>query len=326
MRRIPSVKRKTFPLHDVCQGQDSCGIQGARLVKSGTGSLLRETPLQQTRAQSLSHPFFRSVPWSLFCVSHYLFCSVLECLNGFRCVTGCHSFHRIFGSTFYPKADPGKPRAVQHGDLVISRKTHNFFGLSLSLFYLARHEFFGGVSQSALIRKTQIRWLVSCPLRVNFNAVVVQQRRAATRLFCNCQGTGIFTPQWPPCTCDLQSTFIACVSDVFCVWHSTRTQFLHASAITDHRIHSFEAHPSKRSTGAAALQASLAARLHGKLCETSCKTHLLDLFVFISADRANQIRVACAKPQTSREVDQDHEGVLTMQRNARPSFLITCSV
>ena len=74
---------------------------------------------------------------------------------------------------------------------------------------------------------TQIRWLVSCPLRVNLNAVVVQQRRATTRLLCYCPDTGIM-PQWPPCACDLLSTVIACVSVFFCVRHSTRTQFLHA--------------------------------------------------------------------------------------------------
>ena len=34
----------------------------------------------------------------------------------------------------------------------------------------------------------------------------------------------------------------------------------------------------------------------------------------------------CAEPQTSREVDQDPEGGLTRQRNARPSFLIMCCV
>ena len=32
--------------HDVCQVQDSCGSQGARVVKSGTGSLVREPPTQ----------------------------------------------------------------------------------------------------------------------------------------------------------------------------------------------------------------------------------------------------------------------------------------
>ena len=41
------------------------------------------------------------------------------------------------------------------------------------------------------------------------------------------------------------------------------------------------------------------------------------------ADGARQVRLACAKPQTSREVDQDPEGGLTRQCNTRPSFLIT---
>ena len=192
------------------------------MANSVTGSLLRDTPSQQTHAQSHSHPFLRSLPWSLFCVSHDL-CSVLDCLNGFRCAIGCHSFHRIFGSTFLPTS--GSRQASSSGNMasISSRKTHNFFGLSLSLFNLAR----------------QIRWLVSCPLRVNLHAVVVQQRRAATRLLYNCQDTSIFTLQRPPCTCDLQSAVIACVSVFFCFRHSTRTQFLHASAFTDHRILSF---------------------------------------------------------------------------------------
>ena len=109
---------------------------------------------------------------------------------------------------------------------------------------------------------------------------MVQQRRAAARLLCNCQDTGILTLQWPPCACDLQSTVVACVSVFFCVRHSTRTQFLHASAGTDHRIHSFQAHPSQRSTAAAALQASLAARLHGNLCEIPFKGHLSSRSLF----------------------------------------------
>ena len=62
--------------------------------------------------------------------------------------------------------------------------------------------------------------------------VVVQQRRAATRLLCYCQDRGILTPQWPPCACDLQSTVIACVSVFFCVRHSTRTQFF--ARMSDH--------------------------------------------------------------------------------------------
>ena len=43
-------------------------------------------------------------------------------------------------------------------------------------------------------------------------------------------------------------------------------------------------------------------------------------------DGARQVRLACAKPQTSREVDQDPEGGLTRHCNARPSFLILCCV
>ena len=56
------------------------------------------------------------------------------------------------------------------------------------------------------------------------------------------------------------------------------------------------------------------------------RTHLLDLFLSLCADGARQVRLACAKPQTSREVDQDLEGGLTRQCNTRPSFLITCCV
>ena len=74
------------------------------------------------------------------------------------------------------------------------------------------------------------------------------------------------------------------------------------------------------------LPAAGAARPHGKLCVLSLRTHLLDLFLSLCGYGARQVRVACAKPQTSREVDQDPEGGLTRQRNARPSFLITCCV
>ena len=62
-----SNEKRAFSSHDVCQGQDSCGFQGAQVVKSGTRSPLRETPSQHTPAQSHSHPFLRSLPWS--CVS-----------------------------------------------------------------------------------------------------------------------------------------------------------------------------------------------------------------------------------------------------------------
>ena len=91
--------------------------------------VLCEKPLpQQTRAQSHSHPFLRSLPLSLFCVSHDI--SSVPCSNSwdvFRC--GCHSFHRIFGSIFHPQADSGKPRAtIARQALVSFHKTHQFVG------------------------------------------------------------------------------------------------------------------------------------------------------------------------------------------------------
>ena len=72
-RNRASNEKRAFPSHDVCQVLDSCGSQEARVANSGTGSLVRETPHQQTPAQSHSHPFLRSLPWSLFCVSHNRF-------------------------------------------------------------------------------------------------------------------------------------------------------------------------------------------------------------------------------------------------------------
>ena len=42
------------------------------------------------------------------------------------------------------------------------------------------------------------------------------------------------------------------------------------------------------------------------------------------ADGARQVRLACAKPQTSREVDQDLEGGLIRHCKTRPSFLVMC--
>ena len=50
--------------------------------------------------------------------------------------------------------------------------------------------------------------------------------------------------------------------------------------------------------------------------------HIFSASLGTPADGARQVRLACAKPQTSREVDQDPEGGLTRQCNARPSFLI----
>ena len=56
-RRISSVsnEKRAFPSHDVCQGQDSCGIQGARVVKAVPEVFCERPPPQQTRALSHSH-------------------------------------------------------------------------------------------------------------------------------------------------------------------------------------------------------------------------------------------------------------------------------
>ena len=57
--------------------------------------------------------------------------------------------------------------------------------------------------------------------------------------------------------------------------------------------------------------------------DTSARS-LFGLYVPTCTNGARQVRVACAKPQTSREVDQDPEGGLTRQCNTRPSFFIIC--
>ena len=44
---------------------------------------------------------------------------------------------------FTHKRIPASPEQRQHGDPVISRKTHNFFGLSLYVLSSKTHEFFG---------------------------------------------------------------------------------------------------------------------------------------------------------------------------------------
>ena len=101
-----------------------------------------------------------------FGLSHGL-CSVLECLNGFRCVTGCHLFHCIFGSTsnFYPQGDPGKPRAVAtRRPCHLSQDTEFLSLVSQSVLSSKTHEFFG-FSQSVLTRKTLTN-LVACLLSI----------------------------------------------------------------------------------------------------------------------------------------------------------------
>ena len=87
------------------------------------------------------------------------------------------------------------------------------------------------------------------------------------------------------------------------VRYSTRTQFLHAWAITYHRIHSL-AHQSQRSTTAAALSAT-DATWQGQSCSCYCfKIHQTDLLLCF-----------CTESQTSKEVDQDPEVGLTRQYN-----------
>ena len=133
----------------------------------------------------------------------------------------------------------------------------------------------------------------------------------------------------------LESVFIthfACVSFLVCrvtpllvfarffVCHSK--QFVHASAITADKHRNLSTPPSSRSTAAAAVQASLAWLLDrtASFVTSACREASWDPHV----DGARQVRLACAKPQTSREVDQDPEGGLTRQCNARPSFFASC--
>ena len=57
--------------------------------------------------------------------------------------------------------------------------------------------------------------------------------------------------------------------------------------------------------------------------DTSARS-LFGLYEPTCTDGTRQVRVACAKPQTSREVDQDPESGLTRPCNTRSSFLIMC--
>ena len=77
---------------------------------------------------------------------------------------------------------------------------------------------------------------------------------------------------------------------------------------------------------AAAGGAGGALRPGASLVTVDVYTSARSLFLSLRADGARQVRLACAKPQTSREVDQDPEGGLTRQCNTRPSFLIMCCV
>ena len=144
-------------------------------------------------------------------------------------MTGCHSFHRVFGSTFHPQADPGKPRiTIARQALVSTRKTHESFGLFCRLPITSQYPRHDG-------------------------ATAAPQRRAATRLLWYCQDTGILTPQWPPCACDLQSTAIACVS-VF-------------SASGTARARSFCTHERSRTTESTVFQRLALRRGRASFCD-----------------------------------------------------------
>ena len=130
-----SNEKRAVPSHDVCQVQDSCGSQGARVVKSGTGSLLRETLSQQTRAQSHSH--FRL---SLSCQVFVLWDMLFFCLSQVCLI--CHMLSSV-SPHFRLDSSPCRPvfaSSPLHGDYLstdtlgvpfgsLLRKTHEFVGL-----------------------------------------------------------------------------------------------------------------------------------------------------------------------------------------------------
>ena len=103
-------------------------------------------------------------------------------------------------------------------------------------------------------------------------ATAAPQRRAATRLLCNCQDTGILTPQWPPCACDLQSTTIACVS-VFSASGTARARSFRTherSRTTESTVFEHIHHKDRRQLQ---LFQRLALRRPGELFVTSVNTH-----------------------------------------------------
>ena len=162
------------------------------------GALCENHFPQQTRAQSHSHPFLRSLPWSLFCVSHDI--SSVPCSNSwdvFRCC--CHSFHRIFGSIFHPHADSGKPRAtIARQALVYSHKKLEF----VSLFFSTHNK------------------ATSAPRRPRF-AEQPHGSFVSVKTHTSSRPSGHYMRD------DLLSTNIALSFNAQRVTHRTRTQFLH---------------------------------------------------------------------------------------------------
>ena len=122
-----SDEKSVLPSHVVCQVQDSCESQGARAVKSGTRSLLRE-PSPPLPCLSLSCQVF--VLWEMFFVQMICGSSVYPSVFTLSHVVLCLT------------AFSARQLSVQTGlriiaaDPVIFRKTHWEFR---SVLYIARH-------------------------------------------------------------------------------------------------------------------------------------------------------------------------------------------
>ena len=235
--------RKEFCQHTM-SARANCGFQGARAAKSDPGSLLPETltnkPLHnriRTRSFGLSHGLC-----SVWCVISVLcLAELLQCFSSHEsCVTGCH-FTAFFGSTFLHTS--GSRQASNHDRTA-----------SVGLF-----------SQD-----TRVCWsLLDNPPQVNICATTAARRRRSAE-----HQHGSFATVKTHASSRL-SGHRARVN----LFAESRHCFVFRCSFSSGtaRARSFSAHPSQRSTAAAALQASLAARLHGKLCEISFKTHLLGL-------------------------------------------------
>ena len=122
-----SDEKRVLPSHDVCQVQDSCVLQGVQAVKSGTGSLQAHAPVPPVSSISGYNLIFTHS----LCLSMVIpvqFSGILSrvCLD-FR-LDLLFSIQTLAGL---------EPR--QHVERIISQGTRNFFGLSDSLSFVARH-------------------------------------------------------------------------------------------------------------------------------------------------------------------------------------------
>ena len=130
---------------------------------------------QQPLAQSHSHPFFRSLPWSLFCVVQDI-CSVSRRIASMlqfsrivrdRVAIRFHVvlvFHRIFGSTAL-RGDLGvRIIAAARRPCHLSQDTQIRWRVISVCLHLARHTEFTGFSLCLSYLAThEIPGLVSCP-------------------------------------------------------------------------------------------------------------------------------------------------------------------